>query len=121
MPSARWHRPLRCPNRFGSRWERVKSGSHDAPVDEGGDLGVGVAEVLQDLWRVLAEARDSQQFGVPESAPMERGATQDEDATFLFITNKEFGIHYVGDANDPDAPGGSQLENPMAVLSHAVR
>jgi hypothetical protein len=39
------------PNRFGSRWERVKSGSHDAPVDEGGDLGVGVAEVLQDLWR----------------------------------------------------------------------
>ncbi len=35
---------------------------------------------------------------------MEHGATQDEHVTFLFITNKEFGIHYVGDANDPDAP-----------------
>jgi hypothetical protein len=24
--------------------------------------------------------------------------------TFLFITNKEFAIHFVGDESDPDAP-----------------
>jgi hypothetical protein len=93
------------PGRLDRRRRKwIRSGSHDAPIDQGGDIGGGVAEVLQDLWRVLAEARDSQQFGVTVSAPMERGATQDEDVTFLFITNKEFGIHYVGDANDPDAP-----------------
>jgi quercetin dioxygenase-like cupin family protein len=40
----------------------------------------------------------------PEGGIMEHGATQDEDVTFLFITNKEFGIHYVGDVNDPEAP-----------------
>lgn len=32
------------------------------------------------------------------------GATQDADVTFLFITNREFGIHFVGDTDDPDAP-----------------
>ena len=30
--------------------------------------------------------------------------SEDEDVTFLFITNKAFGIHYVGDVNDPEAP-----------------
>ncbi len=40
----------------------------------------------------------------PEGGIMEHGATQDEDVTFLFITNKEFAIHFVGDENDPDAP-----------------
>jgi hypothetical protein len=35
---------------------------------------------------------------------MEHGATQDEDVTLLFITNKEFAIHYVGHENDPHAP-----------------
>jgi len=35
---------------------------------------------------------------------MEHGATRDEDCTFLFITNKAFAIHYVGDKNDPEAP-----------------
>ena len=40
----------------------------------------------------------------PEGGIMEHGATQDEDVTFLFITNKEFGIHYVGDPDDPKAP-----------------
>jgi quercetin dioxygenase-like cupin family protein len=40
----------------------------------------------------------------PEGGIMEHGATQDEDCTFLFITNKQFSIHYVGDESDPDAP-----------------
>jgi hypothetical protein len=40
----------------------------------------------------------------PEGGVMEHGATQHEDVTFLFITNKEFGIHFVGDDSDPDAP-----------------
>jgi hypothetical protein len=40
----------------------------------------------------------------PEGGIMEHGATQDEDCTFLFITNKAFAIHYVGDENDPEAP-----------------
>jgi hypothetical protein len=40
----------------------------------------------------------------PEGGIMEHGATQDEDCTFLFITNKPFAIHYVGDESDPDAP-----------------
>jgi quercetin dioxygenase-like cupin family protein len=40
----------------------------------------------------------------PEGGVMEHGATQDEDCTFLFITNKPFEIHYVGDDKDPDAP-----------------
>ena len=39
----------------------------------------------------------------PEGGIMEHGATQDEDCTFLFITNKPFAIHYVGDESDPDA------------------
>ena len=29
----------------------------------------------------------------PEGGIMEHGATQDEDCTFLFITNKPFAIH----------------------------
>jgi len=40
----------------------------------------------------------------PEGGVMEHGATQHEDVTFLFITNREFAIHFVGDENDPDAP-----------------
>lgn len=40
----------------------------------------------------------------PEGGIMEHGATQDEDVTFLFITNKKFAIHFVGDENDPEAP-----------------
>jgi quercetin dioxygenase-like cupin family protein len=40
----------------------------------------------------------------PEGGIMAHGATQDEDCTFLFITNKAFAIHYVGDENDPEAP-----------------
>ena len=40
----------------------------------------------------------------PEGGIMEHGATQDEDCTFLFITNKPFDIHFVGDENDPAAP-----------------
>jgi quercetin dioxygenase-like cupin family protein len=40
----------------------------------------------------------------PEGGIMEHGATQDEDCTFLFITNRAFAIHYVGDENDPEAP-----------------
>jgi quercetin dioxygenase-like cupin family protein len=40
----------------------------------------------------------------PEGGVMQHGATQDEDVTFLFITNKAFDIHFVGDENDPDAP-----------------
>ncbi|ODU05711.1 MAG: hypothetical protein ABS81_06870 [Pseudonocardia sp. SCN 72-86] len=31
-------------------------------------------------------------------------ATRDEDCTFLFITNKPFDIHFVGDESDPQAP-----------------
>lgn len=40
----------------------------------------------------------------PEGGVMEHGATQDADCTFLFITNKPFDIHFVGDQNDPEAP-----------------
>jgi quercetin dioxygenase-like cupin family protein len=32
----------------------------------------------------------------PEGMTMEHGATQREDVTVLFITNKKFEIHYVG-------------------------
>ena len=40
----------------------------------------------------------------PEGGIMEHGATQEEDGTFLFITNKPCDIHFVGDENDPAAP-----------------
>lgn len=40
----------------------------------------------------------------PEGGIMEHGATQEEDCTFLFFTNKPFAIHYVGDESDPEAP-----------------
>ncbi len=40
----------------------------------------------------------------PEGGVMQHGATQDADCTFLFITNKPFDIHFVGDGSDPDAP-----------------
>jgi len=36
----------------------------------------------------------------PEGGIMEHGATQEEDCTFLFITNKPFDMHFVGDEND---------------------
>jgi hypothetical protein len=35
---------------------------------------------------------------------MQHGATATEDVTFLFITNKPFDIHFVGDDSDPHAP-----------------
>jgi hypothetical protein len=31
----------------------------------------------------------------PEGGSMEHGATDDEDCTFLFITNKPFDIHHL--------------------------
>lgn len=31
---------------------------------------------------------------------MYHGATPDQDCTFLFITNKKFTIHFVGDKSD---------------------
>ena len=34
---------------------------------------------------------------------MYHGATPDQDVTFIFITNKKFTIHHVGDKNDPCA------------------
>jgi quercetin dioxygenase-like cupin family protein len=40
----------------------------------------------------------------PEGGVMQHGATQDQDVTFLFITNKPFDIHFVGDGSDPHAP-----------------
>ncbi|MEJ2861467.1 cupin domain-containing protein [Actinomycetospora flava] len=40
----------------------------------------------------------------PEGGVMQHGATQDQDCTFLFITNKPFDIHFVGDDSDPQAP-----------------
>ena len=40
----------------------------------------------------------------PEGGTMQHGATQDADCTFLFITNKAFDIHFVGDDSDPKAP-----------------
>lgn len=40
----------------------------------------------------------------PEGGVMQHGATDDADCTFLFITNKEFAIHFVGDGSDPHAP-----------------
>lgn len=40
----------------------------------------------------------------PEGGVMFHGATQEQDVTFLFITNEPFDIHFVGDGNDPQAP-----------------
>ena len=40
----------------------------------------------------------------PEGMLMEHGATDDGDMVALFITNKPFDIHFVGDENDPAAP-----------------
>lgn len=39
----------------------------------------------------------------PEGGLMYHGATKDQDVTFLFITNKKFSIHFVGDESDPCA------------------
>lgn len=39
----------------------------------------------------------------PEGGVMYHGATPDQDVTFLFITNKAFSIHFVGDESDPCA------------------
>lgn len=38
-----------------------------------------------------------------EGGTMYHGATKDQDVTFLFITNKKFSIHFVGDKDDPCA------------------
>ena len=40
----------------------------------------------------------------PEGGNMEHGATQDANRTFLYVTNKPFDIHFVGDTDDPHAP-----------------
>jgi quercetin dioxygenase-like cupin family protein len=40
----------------------------------------------------------------PEGMLMPHGATPDNDVSVLFITNKPFDIHFVGDGSDPDAP-----------------
>jgi quercetin dioxygenase-like cupin family protein len=40
----------------------------------------------------------------PEGGSMHHGAGTEQDCTFLFITNKPFDIHFVGDENDPAAP-----------------
>ncbi len=40
----------------------------------------------------------------PEGGFVEHGALQDEDVTFLFITNKKLAIHFVGDDNISHAP-----------------
>lgn len=39
----------------------------------------------------------------PEGGVMYHGATKESDVTFLFITNKKFSIHFVGDESDPCA------------------
>jgi quercetin dioxygenase-like cupin family protein len=39
----------------------------------------------------------------PEGGVMYHGATTEHDVTFLFITNKAFTIHFVGDETDPCA------------------
>lgn len=40
----------------------------------------------------------------PEGGMMEHGATQDEDCTFLFMINKAFALHFVGDDSDSEVP-----------------
>lgn len=40
----------------------------------------------------------------PEGGWMEHGAAKPSDCTFLFITNKEFGIFYESDPNQPYPP-----------------
>lgn len=40
----------------------------------------------------------------PEGGVMYHGATPEKDVTVLFITNKKFSIHFVGDHSDPCAP-----------------
>ena len=39
----------------------------------------------------------------PVGGVMYHGATPEQDVTFLFITNKKFSIHFVGDQSDPCA------------------
>ncbi|KPI44824.1 uncharacterized protein AB675_2511 [Cyphellophora attinorum] len=39
----------------------------------------------------------------PEGGTMYHGATREKDVTVLFITNKKFSIHFVGDGSDPCA------------------
>ena len=39
--------------------------------------------------------------GVPEGQVVEHGATQDDDVTVLFITNKPLDIHYVSGDGPP--------------------
>ena len=39
----------------------------------------------------------------PEGGVMYHGATKEQDCTALFVTNKKFTIHFVGDKNDPCA------------------
>ncbi|KJX96784.1 membrane protein [Zymoseptoria brevis] len=39
----------------------------------------------------------------PEGGLMYHGATKEQDVTFLFVTNKKFSIHFVGDEGDPCA------------------
>lgn len=39
----------------------------------------------------------------PEGGTMYHGATKEKDVTVLFITNKKFSIHFVGDGTDPCA------------------
>lgn len=41
---------------------------------------------------------------------MYHGATKDQDCLFLFITNKKFTIHFVGDKNDQCALEMAALE-----------
>jgi anti-sigma factor ChrR (cupin superfamily) len=36
----------------------------------------------------------------PEGGLMYHGATKENDCTFLFVTNKKFSIHFVGDESD---------------------
>lgn len=39
----------------------------------------------------------------PEGGVMYHGATKEQDCTVLFVTNKKFSIHFVGDKEDPCA------------------
>ncbi|ETN47155.1 uncharacterized protein HMPREF1541_01346 [Cyphellophora europaea CBS 101466] len=51
----------------------------------------------------------------PEGGTMYHGATKEKDVTVLFITNKKFSIHFVGDGSDPCA-----LEMDPADLKRMV-
>jgi hypothetical protein len=52
----------------------------------------------------LQRARRAASSGSRRTGSWSMARPRTKTFTFLFITNKEFGIHFIGDENDPTAP-----------------